>query len=818
MSQQQCVYNVPMALDLDSSRTAGLDPLLALARNQGHIYDIQRCTVAPMPHPDFIETFFPQTKNRSACLSYRNAFSGVPSRADSVVKIYNPLISALNKRTKFKSRCPGFVFMPTSEHSIRPQRLGYAKPHICCVKAENAFHIQNAHPGSRVEFGYAELFIHVMADPTDDFFVDPAPPERLAEYHEFVRSFDDEVNEENFEDIQARYKALARAHGLHVAFAVEVFARQQRLFLFTISVAGSMARFYRWDRSGCVVSRAFDIRQNPYRLTEFLWRFSSVSDAGRGHDRTVRMASAAEEALFRGVVRNYLAAQLEGTEHNLDKALSAHYCPGHVTALSVTPHASETTGETTFIVSRPVISPLALDGRSTRGYWAVNSASGQIGFLKDTWRTCSQKEIEGDVLRGLNDLGVRNVPILAFHGDVADSRRVDSSDPGFQETQTNRFYNMSWAGRMRGKIIHVSRRRHYRLVTHTVGQSLKTLRGTEELLHSTYDVFIAMRDALAKDSRIHRDLSVGNIILVKESDRAIRKGYLIDWDASDRIDEAGESLRPGRAGTWAFSSIRVLRGAFQEENGKHTFKDDMEALIYVVLYCALLYLPHDLHPRDLTDLYRDFFNQRDDIEGLELGGQGKTANARYRNFTRSIHFGSTAYKEWLTTVLDYHTPHRVPIGQGEMWEAETLDTYWSQFLKTHTLERDDRAVHRLVTFDRWDPDSPSSEPAPMPSSHLVQILVDAVPPSPGAAMAGRRRKRSTSADRAPVLPSKRSKRARPGPSSRPVDSPVRRSSRIREQRIRKDASAAAVASTARHATLHYTSDQRVLDASSVRRN
>ena len=56
-----------------------------------------------------------------------------------------------------------------------------------------------------------------------------------------------------------------------------------------------------------------------------------------------------------------------------------------------------------------------------------------------------------------------------------------------------------------------------------------------------------MQDALAEDSRIHRDLSVGNIILVKEPDRAVRKGYLIDWESSDRVDDEGEAIHAGRA-------------------------------------------------------------------------------------------------------------------------------------------------------------------------------------------------------------------------------------------------------------------------------
>ena len=57
----------------------------------------------------------------------------------------------------------------------------------------------------------------------------------------------------------------------------------------------------------------------------------------------------------------------------------------------------------------------------------------------------------------------------------------------------------------------------------------------------------AMRDALQKDQRIwHRDLSLDNIILVKEPDSPIRRGYLIDWESSCRVDESGLAVEFGR--------------------------------------------------------------------------------------------------------------------------------------------------------------------------------------------------------------------------------------------------------------------------------
>ena len=56
-----------------------------------------------------------------------------------------------------------------------------------------------------------------------------------------------------------------------------------------------------------------------------------------------------------------------------------------------------------------------------------------------------------------------------------------------------------------------------------------------------------MRDAFAKDSRIHRDLSVRNIILVQVGDSSARRGYLIDWESSCKVDDSGDAVETGRA-------------------------------------------------------------------------------------------------------------------------------------------------------------------------------------------------------------------------------------------------------------------------------
>ncbi|KAI0324173.1 hypothetical protein GY45DRAFT_450849 [Cubamyces sp. BRFM 1775] len=771
MPLEPCVYNVPMALDPQTSRTHGLEPLLAMARCNALIQDARRYTLGPMPVATFLDTFMSTSSmDRSHFLSPQNAFRAVPERASSAAEVCEPLFQALSKSTKHKSRCPGFVFDKTSERSTRPSRLGYAKPHICCFTPDNLKHVERSDPASRSELGYAELIVQVTGDPFLDYFVDPdagADDETLA-----AHDFDREVAGDG-----GQQKEVMRAFGLHVSLATEILARQQRLFLFTISLSGSFARLFRWDRSGCIVSRAFDIRKHPNLLAEFLWRFSKLTDAERGFDLTVRTASPQEEELFRNVVQDYIRDQADASNEELEKTVSTHYQPGHVAVLPIRPQGTSGPEEPTryFLVSRPVVSPLSLDGRCTRGYWGVDLATRRPCFLKDTWRTYAQKGSEGETLQKLNKLGVRNVPLLAVHGDV---RSMEAADDQFQDTQSDQFVDESWARRIGGKDVIVHRRRHYRMVTHTVGFGLKDLRGTEELLHATYDAFVAMQDALAKDRRIHRDLSVGNIILVKEPDRTVRRGYLIDWDASTHVDKEGEALHEGRAGTWSFMSIRML--AYGHEDYKHTFKDDMESLLYVVLYCALLYLPHRFVSRNLTALHTGFFEECQDAGSTMYGGVGKTANSANRHWTQCVRFGSPALQEWLDTVMNYHRPPNEEYEKYRgMWEPEKLDAFWSNFLETHELERDDRTVHKISMVSYYDPNSPpTAPPTPLASSSSLPLPYNDLPTSSSSSDEGPDHKRARLAYAQFIRSHPRARGSHAAPTE---STPLRRSLRIRDQ-------------------------------------
>lgn len=290
------------------------------------------------------------------------------------------------------------------------------KPHICCYASNSLPIIHSSDQSSRVELGHAELFIDLKPHPLHDVFVDP--PSDISQgarrSHEFLQLAKGEDHQLIID--------LPRTLGQHVAFVTEILARQLRTFLFSISMSGSFARILRWDRSGCVATESFDIRQQPDLLCEFLWRFSQTSNAGRGHDPTVQLASAEEEALFQRVVTEAVRVQLEGTDMSVDHAVREHYAPGRVYGMDILRLGSSGSTEKTrrYLVSRPVISPLSFVGRGTRGYWAVDVDACSIAFLKDTWRFSSVDELEANTLQRLQTLKVRHVPRVAWYGDVCD--------------------------------------------------------------------------------------------------------------------------------------------------------------------------------------------------------------------------------------------------------------------------------------------------------------------------------------------------------------------------------------------------------------
>ena len=89
------LYNVPMALEKSLTRTRGLEPELAGARNIKAVEDSKTYTLGPMPVHDFMKDFLwvPHPFDEVDLLSSRQAFSRVPTCASTVKDLCTHLVS-----------------------------------------------------------------------------------------------------------------------------------------------------------------------------------------------------------------------------------------------------------------------------------------------------------------------------------------------------------------------------------------------------------------------------------------------------------------------------------------------------------------------------------------------------------------------------------------------------------------------------------------------------------------------------------------------------------------------------------------------------
>ncbi|KAI0350368.1 hypothetical protein OH77DRAFT_1573299 [Trametes cingulata] len=762
-------WNAPISLSENSSQTFGFTNKDSAFRYPRLAEETLPRTIGPMPVEHFFQEFLPCAPEvLNEMPDPGGAFSGL-SRAKKESDMYSVLISALNPDTSKdrEERCPGFSFRKTCNHSDKTGGvIGSTKPDIVCYAKRHLPELGSASasdPTDYTDMGFAETFIEVKRSVGDDYFTDP-PSGTDRETWRFVLHKFPPGEVDNIPRDDALHD-----FGQSVAYAVAIFQRQHRLFCFSVIVAGSCARLLRWDRAGVIVTHAFDVTIEPRLLCEFFWRFGRASDSQRGYDVTPSVATPEQEARFKNAVANHVAKQL-GIP-GLQAGLAIHYQPNFVTAL---PLFSAGAKDRVLLASRPITVPLSVFGRATRAYWVVELDSSdskpprdRVLVLKDTWRLIRQDgqpdECEGDVMSRLISQNISNIPPVEAHGDVPARSQAEDEQAGrgdeavFQETLTHRYLDRKWVCGDRHALRRmIPKRVHYRLLLGFAGFDLLHLSGTAELLTAAYDAFRAHGDAYRRAHRLHCDVTPANIILYYDDEdqaasRIPRKGYLIDWDQSwdttsptGRYDQDGyEPSNPNQL-SWQFASARILSTPCVTD---HLIEDDMESFLYVVLYCGLLRLPHNLTSMALLKTLRTVFDYQDDYVGVgkKRGGDGKLQNMANRRHTAPIKWHTPGMEEWIRTAWDHlHPTSTTPDGVGK-WTHDDLQLFWRTFLhqKRDILPHFDRINNVAVAtasrlFQRHLPASAAER------THHATVSADkkrSAPDSPDSVDRNRRSKR-----------------------------------------------------------------------------
>ncbi|KAJ7044137.1 hypothetical protein C8F04DRAFT_1250739 [Mycena alexandri] len=361
--------------------------------------------------------------------------------------------------------------------------------------------------------------------------------------------------------------ALTAQHtrGQVITYLNAIQASQFRTHSFGVVIVKDKCRLLRLTRSGIQVTSAFDYTNTLY-LHQFLYRLSRAEPATRGIDTTFESVAPATAPT---------AAKIIGAPD------------GPLWQISV--------GDRTFIVSHPFTRSHELPvGRGTRCFVAVDKRTNQKCLLKDTWRVDGY-HAEHEVYERLKAQDVKSIPGVLAAADV--------------EGQVCGFHPESWSTPNDT----TRRHRHYRIVLDVVGIDLTKYPSSRDLVRYVLQALKAHFRAYTCARVEHRDISVGNIIIVKTEDTS--HALLIDWELARYHDDQGPSAYE-RAGTRPFMSCALS----QTTPPPRLLVDDLESFVLLLMWMAVLYAPSHMSPTERASYAKTFDGDSTAKKSLLGGG------------------------------------------------------------------------------------------------------------------------------------------------------------------------------------------------------
>ncbi|KAG2073504.1 hypothetical protein BDR04DRAFT_950482, partial [Suillus decipiens] len=331
--------------------------------------------------------------------------------------------------------------------------------------------------------------------------------------------------------------------GQITSYTAAQLTAQYRTHTFSVLIIKDQARIIRWDSEGTVVTSPINYTTEPH-LADFFYHYTKAFPELHGVDTSVMPVSDEES---------------DHARQRLD--LDAKTCMLKVQV------PTEDSSLVALIFPAPVAMGLLPVGHGTHTCPAYDPNKDRIVMLKDSWRVSLPHILpEGETYKQLKEANVVNVAMCIVCHDVPSIPQ--------QLMQSVKFSSADWACPHDTLTPH----RHYHLVLDIVGEALKNFPRSHQLVEAVQDALLAHKDAYEKAGVLHRDLSIGNIVIFHG------KGILIDWDLAKLVSTKGPR-QTTRMGTWQFMSAYLV----QNQNAPHVIEDDLESSLYVVLWVALKY-------------------------------------------------------------------------------------------------------------------------------------------------------------------------------------------------------------------------------------
>ncbi|KAI0353657.1 hypothetical protein OH77DRAFT_575489 [Trametes cingulata] len=435
------------------------------------------------------------------------------------------------------------------------------------------------------------------------------------------------------------------------------------LSAFTIGVYGNIVRLARFDRSCAIVSQPIDIKdaEGLRLLQKFLWHFSHprVGETVVGCDPTVARLDAAGKEWVKTQLEKAKAKDWEKHVGELDKARRVEVYD-HKTGKSVPYilyHLVDVNGR---LFSRATTvwralkdTRLLINGQFVDDAACTTPAKPQI--VKEAWRQLVRRS-EAEIYERIEEKIPREerfgLPTMMCGGDMGSRelrwwegtrlRRTTGSDDASSQLESHTAgpststpsgdtsgsdpYNIppedfplphpqqqtySWR-LLYGEQYTYLERSHMRIVVDDIGRPLTQFTCTREVVQAIRDAIVGHQQARERAQVLHRDVSVGNILIVDEPNEKGFGGFLHDYDYSS-IEDEDEGYETGsppplqsnaegedsdhkeRTGTYYFMAYEILVGAASGPTIHH-IHHDLESFYWVLLWIVLRHTDHN-HPR-----------------------------------------------------------------------------------------------------------------------------------------------------------------------------------------------------------------------------
>ncbi|KAH9853305.1 hypothetical protein C2E23DRAFT_884903 [Lenzites betulinus] len=481
--------------------------------------------------------------------------------------------------------------------------------------------------------------------------------------------FNDEDTADDSDDPWKAGRETARAQILSAASSM--FGFGYRHFFYMIYINDNQLRAVRVDHAGVIISKPVDYVEDFNVLPRLLWHFSQLNDAQQGLDPTATLLEpfSADYKLMEKLGEDDYTLDIDHTEGTTPTPLTPRRvyelrpCPPSTsgkTIPSATPRSRAPQGSVDprvfeyvrrafeksisakwpryrlkvgeegreFLVAQPAVrtneSPF---GRDCRAYIAVDRATRQLVWLKDSWRPsveCSRPE--GVILQAFANDPKLYVPTLVCHGyvrqqAVAQDPPASRAAPQSAAQATSKKTGSIHAGSKRAReddvegdqvqpgakkrsrfgVNPLPAYRHYRLVVKEVCLELDQFTSGWQL-HICAKAIprkLAHSRAYKHYGLLHGDISPWNILIcptiTKKDDKEIVvwRGMLIDWELST-FAHGKKPINPSGDGepimSWEFASVQRIN----HPSCPNTVEDELEAFFYVLVWNAVRYLSHSL--------------------------------------------------------------------------------------------------------------------------------------------------------------------------------------------------------------------------------